>query len=300
MSACVKFVAVSVALALVLTLPGLLSYQALAAPVAGQAGAKVAPVSNGFIGSPLTRTMNTLGPAVHNVSPVSLTGSLHELAPAPGVIVPLAAPAVLGAAAPQAVAAPLPVVPAPAQAQVLAVSRPEAVSAEVGPLTALERLASPSGRKETAGGAPALESAAARLGEAFDGKPTASAPLELGASLALAAQRPAAAKPVVLPRLEFSDRIPETQRPLLREVLSETGNAKRVLPLAKEALRKYNRSHGRNATLADINHYAHYFHEGDSDYVYQVIIEIGNQRIGMFVAYIDKATHALVIGANDD
>ena len=103
---------------------------------------------------------------------------------------------------------------------------------------------------------------------------------------------------VILPGLEFSDRVPEQRRPLLKEVLSE--NAKRVLPLVEEALRRYNRSHGRNAALADLNLYAHYFHEGEADYVYQVMIEIDNQRIGVFVAYIDKATRKLVIGANDD
>lgn len=108
----------------------------------------------------------------------------------------------------------------------------------------------------------------------------------------------AAAPPPALPRLGFSDRVPEPRRPLLQSVLKK--NAASVLPLVVSALEDYNRKYGGKATLEDLDLYAHYYNEGDTDHVYQVIIEKSGQRIGIFVAYIDKTTHRLTLGANDD
>lgn len=110
----------------------------------------------------------------------------------------------------------------------------------------------------------------------------------------------AAARPAVLPELEFSDRIPKSKHPILKEVLSKKRNAARVLPLVESALQEYNRNYGQTSTLADLNLYVHYFHEGAADYVYQVTIERRNQRIGIIVAYINKVTHKLTLVPNDD
>lgn len=109
-----------------------------------------------------------------------------------------------------------------------------------------------------------------------------------------------AARPAVLPELEFSDRVPESRHPILKEVLSKKRNAARVLPLVEAALQEYNRNYGQTSTLADLNLYVHYFHESATEYVYQVTIERRNQRIGIIVAYINKATHALTLVPNDD
>ncbi len=98
--------------------------------------------------------------------------------------------------------------------------------------------------------------------------------------------------------IQFSGRIPENSRMLLTEALA--ANASSVLPLVKAAMREYNSKHGKKARLKDMNLYAHYFYESGGDYTYQMLVEIKGQRIGVFVAHIDKNTHALVLGSNDD
>ncbi len=109
-----------------------------------------------------------------------------------------------------------------------------------------------------------------------------------------------AARPSLLPALGFSGNVPKAARPLLREVLSQEKNAALVKPLVKSALREYNRKNGLEATWADLNLYAHYFHEGEKEYLYQVVVEVGNRRIGVFVAHIDKSTHRLTLRSNED
>lgn len=116
-----------------------------------------------------------------------------------------------------------------------------------------------------------------------------------------AAETPAVdARNQLLPELEFSDRVPESKHPILKEVLSKKRNASRVLPLVEAALQEYNRNYGQTSTLADLSLYVHYFHEGATDYVYQVTVERRNQRIGIIVAYINKVTHKLTLVPNDD
>lgn len=109
-----------------------------------------------------------------------------------------------------------------------------------------------------------------------------------------------AARPSALPPLVFALRVPESSRPLLREVLSMERNEASVIRWVKAALGDYNRTAGRKATLADLKLYAHYHYEADTDHVYQLVVEIGRRNIGVIVAYIDKATHKMTLGPNDD
>jgi hypothetical protein len=191
-------------------------------------------------------------------------------------------------------AAPVPLVAVPAAVQPMALAATPIlpVAAAKPALTGLE---SSGARFAQAARDGASETADREISEQlFDASSVKNGPAE---TPAVAARK---REPTGLPELEFSDRIPESKHSILRDVLSKKRNAARILPLVEAALQEYNRNYGQTSTLADLNLYVHYFHEGAADYVYQVTIERRNQRIGVIVARINKSTHKLTLVPNDD